>query len=122
MNNTVSNQQNQRFSEVREELKRVLSIIMYSIENEPENGFDSIIANSNNPEDIKIAEYLKQDDLNREKRISIEEKTKKAKEQLNNKHIVVGKPRVKSLTNEQIIKVEKITNRNINKEHELDDR
>ena len=56
-NNTISNQQNQRFSKVQEELKRLLSIIMYKVEEQAE-GFDSIIANSNNPEDIKIAEEL----------------------------------------------------------------
>lgn len=58
MSNIVSDNSNNRIKVVQEELKRILSIIMYSIENEPEDGFDSIIANSNNPEDIRIAEEL----------------------------------------------------------------
>ena len=57
MNNTISNEQNKRFSKVQEELKRLLSIIMCSVEEQAE-GFDSIISTSNNPEDIKIAEEL----------------------------------------------------------------
>ena len=56
-NNAISNQKNQRFSKVQEELKRLLSIIMYSVE-EQVDSFDTIMSNSNNPEDIKIAEEL----------------------------------------------------------------
>ena len=55
-NNAISNQKN-RFSKVQEELKRLLSIIMYSVEEQSE-GFESIISNSDNPEVIKIAEEL----------------------------------------------------------------
>lgn len=109
MNNIVSNQQNQRFSKVQEELKRFLSIITYSVENNNENNFDYIIENSNNPEDIRIAEVLKQDELDRENRIKYQsEKTKKAKEKLENKTLSVEQPRKKVLSNEQIKKVEKI--------------
>lgn len=70
MNNLSTNSSNKRFFKVQEELKRLLSVIMYQTEEDSqENGFDSIIANSQNPEDIKIAEYLKKDSINREERI-----------------------------------------------------
>lgn len=115
-NNAISNEQNKRFSEVQEELKRLLSIIMCSVEEQAEE-FDSIISNSDDPEIIKTAEILKQDDLDRENRIKQQqsEKTKKAIEKLANKTISVKQPREKKLSNEQIQKVEKNKNMNVEK-------
>ena len=57
MKNLSENQSNKRFLKVQEEIKRLLSIVMYNVEEQTE-GFDSIIATSNNPEDIKIVEEL----------------------------------------------------------------
>lgn len=115
-NNAISNEQNKRFSEVQEELKRFLSIIMCSVEEQAEE-FDSIISNSDDPEIIKTAEILKQDDLDREIRIKQQqsEKTKKATEKLANKTIYVKQPREKKLSNEQIQKVEKSKNKSVEK-------
>ena len=112
-NNEISNQKNKKFSKVQEGLKRLLSIITCSVE-EPLEDFDAIISNSDDPETIKTAEFLKQDDLDRENRIKQQqsEKTKKATEKLANKTISVQQPREKKLSNEQVQKVEKIIERN----------
>ena len=64
-----------------EDLKGFFSILKYEAIN-PEEGFDYIISSSNNPEEIELAQILKQDELDREKRIkqqSIETKKSKIK-------------------------------------------
>lgn len=69
MKNVATNQSNKRFSKVQEELKRLLSIVMYSInEDVEEQGLDYFIDHGTS-EDKKIAQYLKQDSLSRDENI-----------------------------------------------------
>lgn len=70
MNNSIKQNTNQRFNLVKDEMKRLLSVVLGSIqESQEDNGFDYYINKDTNLEDAKIAEYLKQDMLDREKRI-----------------------------------------------------
>ena len=68
MKNMITNNFNNRFSKVQEELKRLLSIVMFTIDEESEEqGFDYFI-NNGSAEDAKIAQYLQQDTISRAER------------------------------------------------------
>ena len=115
MQNISSDSSKQRFLQVLEVLEKYIPLIPFIAEslrdttNVYENSFDSFIANCNNPEDIEIAKFLKQEELDREngknkteelykENKNKQEQSKKAAEKLANETILINYPR----ENEQI--------------------
>ena len=119
MSNIISKEKNTIFSKVLEDLKGFFSILKYEAINH-EEGFDSIISSSTNPEEIELAQILKQDELDRELRIKQQSKeTKKSKAKSENKTISVQQPKVQNIPTKQVnIETKKIENNN--KEQDLD--
>lgn len=119
MNNIISKQKNQIFSKVLEDLKGFFSILKYETINHEES-FDYIISSSNNPEEIELAQILKQDELDRDIRIKHQSlETKKTKSKSENKTISVQQPKVQNIHSKQVnTETKKLENNN--KEQDLE--